>query len=47
MLGGAKCVLGCLSKISNEAIRGNMDLKFLQGRRDKCKLELVVYIQDP
>ena len=29
MLGGAKRFLGCLSKTSNEAIWGNMDLEFL------------------
>ena len=40
MLGGAKRVLGCnySSKTSNEAIWGDMDLEFLQGRRDKRKL---------
>ena len=38
MLGGARRVLGCLSKTSNEAIWGDMGLEFLQGRRDKCKL---------
>ena len=38
LLGGAKRVLGCSSKTSNEAIWGDMGLEFLQGRRDKCKL---------
>ena len=38
MLGGAKHVLGCSSKTSNEAIWGDMGLEFLQGRRDKHKL---------
>ena len=38
MLGGAKRVLGCSSKTSNEAISGDMGLEFLQGRRDKRKL---------
>ena len=38
MLGGAKRVLGCSSKTSNEAIWGDMGLEFLQGRRDKRKL---------
>ena len=38
MLGGAKRVLGCSSKSSNEAILGDMGLEFLQGRRDKRKL---------
>ena len=37
-LGGAKCILGCSSKTSNEAIWGDMGLEFLQGRRDKHKL---------
>ena len=32
MLGGAKRVLGCSSKSSNEAIWGDMGLKFLQGQ---------------
>ena len=38
MLGGAKRVLRCLSKPSNEAIWEDMGLEFLQGRRNKCKL---------
>ena len=38
MLGGAKRVLGCSSKTSNEAIWGDMGLEFLQGRHDKRKL---------
>ena len=38
MLGGAKRVLGCSSKTSNEAIWGDMGLEVLQGRRDKRKL---------
>ena len=38
ILGGAKRVLGCSSKTSNEAIWGDMGLEFLQGRRDKHKL---------
>ena len=33
MLGGAKRVLGCSSKTSNEAIWGDMGLEFLQVRR--------------
>ena len=40
MFGGAKRVLGCSSKTSNEAIWGDMYLEFLQGRRDKRKLSL-------
>ena len=35
---GAKRVLGCSSKTSNEAIWGDMGLEFLQGRRDKGNL---------
>ena len=38
MLGGAKCVLGCSSKTSNEAVWGDMGLEVLQGRHDKRKL---------
>ena len=38
MLGGAKRVLGCSSKTSNEPIWGNMGLEFLQGRCNKRKL---------
>ena len=38
MLGGAKRVLGCSSKTSNEAIWGDTGLEFLQGRHDKRKL---------
>ena len=38
MLGGAKRVLGCSSKTSNEAIQGDMGLEFLQCRCDKRKL---------
>ena len=40
MLGGAKRILGCSSKTSNEAVRGDMGLETLQGRRDKSKLKL-------
>ena len=35
MLGGAKRNLGCSSKTCNEAIRGDVGLDTLQGRRDK------------
>ena len=38
MLGGAKHVLGCSSKTSNEAIWEDMGLEVLHGRRDKRKL---------
>ena len=39
MLGGAKLILGCSSKTCNEAVRGDMGLDTLQGRRDKNKLK--------
>ena len=35
-LGGAKRILGCSC---NEAVRGDMGLDSLQGRRDKAKLK--------
>ena len=38
MIGGAKRILGCLSRTCNEAVRGDMGLDSLQGRRDKAKL---------
>ena len=41
-LGGAKRVLGCSSKTSNEAVWGDMGLEVLQGRHDKRKLGVVV-----
>ena len=34
MLGGAKHILGCSSKTCNEAVRGDMGLETLQGRRE-------------
>ena len=40
MLGGAKPILGCLSRTCNEAVRGDIGLETLQGRRDKAKLKL-------
>ena len=40
MLGGAKRILGCSSKTCNEAVRGDMSLETLQGRRDKSKLKV-------
>ena len=39
MIGGAKCILGCSSRTCNEAVRGDMGLDSLQGRRDKAKLK--------
>ena len=40
MLGGAKRILGCSSRTCNEAVRGDMGLDTLQGRRDRNKLKL-------
>ena len=40
MLGGVKRILGCSSKTCNEAVRGDMGLETLQGRRDKSKLKV-------
>ena len=34
----AKKILGCSSKTCNEAVRGDMGLETLKGRRDKAKL---------
>ena len=39
MLGGDKCILGCLSRTCNEAVKGDMGLESLQGCRDKAKLK--------
>ena len=36
MIGGAKRILGCLSRTCNEAVRGDMGLDSLQGHRDKA-----------
>ena len=36
---GAKRILGCSSKICNEAVRGNMGLDTLQSHRDRAKLK--------
>ena len=38
VLGGAKHILGCSSRTCTEAVRGNMGLESLQGRKDKAKL---------
>ena len=43
VLGGAKCILGCSSRISNETVRGDMGLESLQGCRDKAKLKRGIY----
>ena len=39
MIGGAKRILGYSSRTCNEAVRGDMGLDSLQGRRDKAKLK--------
>ena len=39
MIGGAKRSLGCSSRTCNEAVRVDMWLDSLQGRRDKAKLK--------
>ena len=39
MIGGAKRIRGCSSRTCNEAVRGDMGLDSLQGRRDKAKLK--------
>ena len=39
VLGGAKRSLGCSSRTCNEAVRGDMGLESLKGRRDKAKLK--------
>ena len=38
-LGAAIIILGCSSKTCNEAVRGDMGLKSLKSRRDRCKLK--------
>ena len=38
-LDGAKRILGCSSKTSNEAVRGDMGLDTLQSCRDRAKLK--------
>ena len=40
LLGGGKRILGCCSsKTCNEAVRGDLGIDTLQGRRDKAKLK--------
>ena len=39
VIGGVKRILGCSSRTCNEAVRGDMGLYSLQGRRDKAKLK--------
>ena len=40
---GAKWILGCSSKICNEAVRGDMGLDTLQSHRDRAKLKWWYY----
>ena len=39
LLGGGKRIPGCSSKTCNEAVRGDLGIDTLQGRRDKAKLK--------
>ena len=39
ILDGAKWILGCCSKTSNESVRGDMILDILQSRTDRAKLK--------
>ena len=39
ILGGAKQILGCSSKICNEAVRGDMGLETLKSQWDRAKLK--------
>ena len=39
ILGGAKRILECSSKTCNEAVRGDMELETLKGRRDRAKFK--------
>ena len=41
-LGAAKTILGCSSRTCNEAVRGDMGLESLKGRRDRRKLKWYV-----
>ena len=38
-LGAAKKILGCSCNTCNEAVRGEIGLESLKGRRDRCKLK--------
>ena len=38
-LGTPKKILGCSSKTCNEAVRGDVGLESLKGRRNRCKLK--------
>ena len=39
LLGGAKTILGCSSKMCNKAAWGDLGLETLKSRRDRAKLE--------
>ena len=39
MMGGVKRILGCSSQTCNEAVRGDMGIDTLLGRRDKNMLK--------
>ena len=39
ILGDAKKILGCSSRMCNEAVRGDMGIDTLRSRRDKAKLK--------
>ena len=39
ILGGAKKILGCSSRMCNEAVRGDMGIDTLRSCRDKAKLK--------
>ena len=39
ILGEAKGILGCSSKICSEAVRGDMGLETPKSRRDRAKLK--------
>ena len=45
-LGGAKKILGCSSKMCNEAVWDNMGLETLKSRRDRTKLKKVCRLPD-
>ena len=39
LLGGAKKILGCSSKLCDETVWGDMGLETLKSRRDRAKLK--------
>ena len=44
MIGGAKHIVGCSSRTCNEAVRGDMGLDSLQGRRQS--LSIGIHVQE-